>query len=82
MGIIGTVLGVEGEVCQVPREAELTGSTLSGQGKVLSSHTWTLAPVGTGRSPAPTSGSKYKLRGSMGSLLVGYLVLMPKTNFK
>lgn len=32
--------------------------------------------------PVPTTDSRYKLMGSVGSLVAGYLVLMPKTNFK
>lgn len=37
---------------------------------------------GHGRHPVPTTDSRYKLMGSAGSLVAGYLVLMPKTNFK
>lgn len=37
---------------------------------------------GHSRHPVPTTDSRYKLMGSVGSLVAGYLVLMPKTNFK
>ena len=37
---------------------------------------------GHSEQPVPTTDSRYKLTGSVGSLVAGYLVLMPKTNFK
>lgn len=43
--------------------------------------TWVSVHVHSGH-PVPTTDSRYKLMGSVGSLVAGYLVLMPKTNFK
>lgn len=43
---------------------------------------WVSVHVGTAVHPVPTTDSRYKLTGSVGSLVAGYLVLMPKTNFK
>lgn len=77
MGRMGTVLGAERKVCQVPQVVLSLHKA-----RVLQTCTWVSAPVGACRPPGPTLGSRYKLRGSVGSLLVGYLVLMLQTNFK